>query len=52
MLLQSWVMLGVLVVMFALLIWGRLPAWLSIRRHPDGRHDSETGLRRSATDRL
>jgi di/tricarboxylate transporter len=28
MLLQSWVMLGVLVVMFSLLIWGRLPAWL------------------------
>jgi di/tricarboxylate transporter len=25
---QAWVMLGVLAVMFALLIWGRLPAWL------------------------
>jgi hypothetical protein len=26
--LQAWLMLGVLAVMFALLIWGRLPAWL------------------------
>jgi di/tricarboxylate transporter len=26
--LQAWEMLGVLAVMFALLIWGRLPAWL------------------------
>lgn len=26
--LQSWVMLGVLGAMFALLIWGKLPAWL------------------------
>jgi di/tricarboxylate transporter len=26
--LQAWVMLGILAVMFALLIWDRLPAWL------------------------
>jgi hypothetical protein len=25
---QAWVMLGILAVMFALLIWGRWPAWL------------------------
>jgi di/tricarboxylate transporter len=25
---QAWVMLGILAVMFGLLIWGRLPAWL------------------------
>jgi hypothetical protein len=25
---QAWVMLGILAVMFALLIWGKLPAWL------------------------
>jgi di/tricarboxylate transporter len=25
---QAWVMLGILAVMFALLMWGRLPAWL------------------------
>jgi hypothetical protein len=28
MLSQAWVMLGILAVMFSLLIWGKLPAWL------------------------
>jgi len=28
---QAWVMLGILALMFALLIWNRLPAWLEIQ---------------------